>query len=57
MQDVVPISPTEGRDADRPFLTRLVDYLPRGNTLDDRAWHRRHRLLEWVRRYHDWKRR
>src|SRR3954449_457939 len=48
MQDVVPSSPSRGRNADRPLLTRLGEYLPRGNTLDDRAWHRRHRMLEWV---------
>ncbi|MCW2632517.1 MAG: ATP-binding protein, partial [Pseudonocardia sp.] len=29
-------------------MTRLLDYLPRGNTLDDEAWHRRHRFLQWV---------
>jgi signal transduction histidine kinase len=27
---------------------RLLAYLPRGNTLDDKSWRRRHRLLEWV---------
>ncbi|MHA6792867.1 ATP-binding protein [Pseudonocardia bannensis] len=26
----------------------LFDHLPRGNTLDDRDWQRRHRLLEWL---------
>jgi signal transduction histidine kinase len=29
-------------------MTRLLDYLPRGNTLDDSAWRRRHRFLQWV---------
>ena len=29
-------------------MTRLLDYLPRGNTLDDQAWQRRHRFLQWV---------
>jgi signal transduction histidine kinase len=29
-------------------LTRLLAYLPRGNTLDDRAWHRRHVFLQGV---------
>ena len=29
-------------------MSAVLDYLPRGNTLDDREWHRRHRLLEWV---------
>ncbi len=28
--------------------TRLLDYLPRGNLLDDTAWRRRHALLIWV---------
>jgi signal transduction histidine kinase len=27
-------------------LTRLLAYLPRGNTLDDRAWHKRHVFLQ-----------
>ncbi|MDT7579955.1 MAG: hypothetical protein QOK35_1219, partial [Pseudonocardiales bacterium] len=48
MQDVVLISPPESRIEGRSFRRRLIDYLPRGNTLDDRMWHRRHRLLEWV---------
>ena len=25
--------------------TRLANYLPRGNLLDDAAWHRRHKFL------------
>lgn len=29
-------------------LTRLLDYLPRGNLLDDSAWRQRHKLLLWV---------
>ena len=29
-------------------MTRLLEWLPRGNTLDDAAWHRRHRLLQVV---------
>ena len=35
------ISPGEGLG-----LTRLLAYLPRGNTLDDRAWHKRHVFLQ-----------
>ncbi|HET8788260.1 MAG TPA: ATP-binding protein, partial [Actinomycetes bacterium] len=27
-------------------MTRLLAYLPRGNTLDDRAWHKRHLFLQ-----------
>ncbi|HEV3397710.1 MAG TPA: ATP-binding protein, partial [Actinomycetes bacterium] len=27
-------------------MTRLLAYLPRGNTLDDRAWHKRHVFLQ-----------
>ena len=27
-------------------MTRLLAYLPRGNTLDDRSWHRRHAFLQ-----------
>jgi signal transduction histidine kinase len=29
-------------------LTRLLAYLPRGNTLDDEAWHKRHVFLQAV---------
>ncbi|WP_346281731.1 ATP-binding protein [Pseudonocardia sp.] len=29
-------------------MARLLAYLPRGNLLDDKAWQRRHRLLQWV---------
>jgi len=29
-------------------LTRLLAYLPRGNTLDDRAWQKRHVFLQWL---------
>ncbi|MGQ0774280.1 MAG: sensor histidine kinase [Pseudonocardiales bacterium] len=29
-------------------LTRLLDYLPRGNLLDDVAWRKRHKSLLWV---------
>jgi signal transduction histidine kinase len=30
------------------LLTRLLAYLPRGNTLDDQVWLRRHVFLQWV---------
>ena len=29
-------------------MTRLLDYLPRGNLLDRKAWRRRHEFLQWV---------
>lgn len=29
-------------------LTRLLDYLPRGNLLDDTAWSKRHHIVLWV---------
>ena len=29
-------------------LTRLLDYLPRGNLLDDIAWRKRHHIVLWV---------
>ncbi len=29
-------------------LTRLLDYLPRGNLLDDTAWMKRHHMVLWV---------
>ncbi|GEL19710.1 sensor histidine kinase [Pseudonocardia asaccharolytica] len=30
------------------MIRKLLEYLPRGNTLDAKAWQRRHRLLQWV---------
>jgi len=29
-------------------LTRLLAYLPRGNTLDQKVWQRRHVFLQWI---------
>jgi signal transduction histidine kinase len=29
-------------------VSALLDYLPRGNTLSDEAWNRRHLFLQWV---------
>ncbi len=29
-------------------MTRLMEYLPRGNTLEAEAWHKRHAFLQWV---------
>ncbi len=29
-------------------MTRLMEYLPRGNTLEEGAWHKRHTFLQWV---------
>jgi signal transduction histidine kinase len=29
-------------------VKRLLDYLPRGNTLNEKAWSRRHKFLQWV---------
>jgi len=29
-------------------VTRLLEYLPRGNTLDEQAWQRRHGFLQWT---------
>jgi len=49
MQDVAPAGVvTEERDDRGGVVARLLEYLPRGNTLDEKSWHRRHRLLEWV---------
>jgi signal transduction histidine kinase len=49
MQTSAPTGPREeGLDGGDRGLTRLLAYLPRGNTLDDRSWQRRHRLLKWV---------
>ncbi|MBW0093548.1 hypothetical protein I4I73_30290 [Pseudonocardia sp. KRD-184] len=45
------VDPAAGETEDGPApgtAGRLWHYLPRGNTLDDRAWHRRHRLLQWT---------
>jgi len=30
------------------LLTRLLAYLPRGNTLDQKVWLRRHVFLQWI---------
>jgi signal transduction histidine kinase len=49
MQTSAPTGPPdEGLDGQSGPVRRLLAYLPRGNTLDDRQWHRRHRLLQWV---------
>lgn len=49
MQTSTPIGPPEeGTDGSGRVVHRLLAYLPRGNTLDDRSWQRRHRLLQWV---------
>jgi signal transduction histidine kinase len=49
MQTSAPIGPPEeGTDGMGRAVKRLLAYLPRGNTLDDKSWHRRHRLLQWV---------
>jgi signal transduction histidine kinase len=49
MQTSAPIGPPEeGTDRTGRAVNRLLAYLPRGNTLDDKSWHRRHRLLKWV---------
>ncbi len=49
MQTSAPIGPPEeGTDGSGRAVNRLLAYLPRGNTLDDKSWHRRHRLLQWV---------
>ncbi|HST64908.1 MAG TPA: ATP-binding protein, partial [Mycobacteriales bacterium] len=29
-------------------MSAVLDYLPRGNTLSDEEWHRRHRFLQWI---------
>jgi signal transduction histidine kinase len=29
-------------------VSAVLDYLPKGNTLSDEEWHRRHRLLQWL---------
>jgi hypothetical protein len=31
-----------------PVVNKVLAYLPRGNTLDDEVWRKRHRLLQWV---------
>jgi signal transduction histidine kinase len=32
----------------RSGVSSVLDYLPKGNTLSDEEWHRRHRLLQWL---------
>jgi signal transduction histidine kinase len=49
MQTMVPTGPSvEDLESGRRAMTRLWDYLPRGNTLGAGTWRRRHRLLQWV---------
>jgi signal transduction histidine kinase len=49
MQNSAPTEPpVEATERDAGPFARLLAYLPRGNTLDERSWQRRHRLLEWV---------
>ena len=49
MQTSAPIGPPEeGTDGTGRAVSRLLAYLPRGNTLDNRSWLRRHKLLQWV---------
>jgi hypothetical protein len=49
MQTSTPIGPPEeGTDGKGRAVDRLLAYLPRGNTLDDKQWKRRHALLQWV---------
>src|SRR5690349_15113225 len=48
MQDVMSTTPAPTQYTGRPLWRRLLEYLPRGNTLDETAWHRRHRLMQWV---------
>ncbi|MHA6785180.1 ATP-binding protein [Pseudonocardia saturnea] len=46
-----PVDPAAGGADTGPAPApagRLWDYLPRGNTLEDQAWRRRHRLLRWT---------
>ena len=43
-----PRWPRPRRIGDRPMWRRLLDALPRGYTLDEHEWQRRHRLLLWV---------
>ena len=53
MQDAALLgSAREGRDRRPRWTKRLHDFLPRGNTLDDAEWRRRHRLLELVLLFH-----
>jgi signal transduction histidine kinase len=42
------IRPSPERTGEGLGLTRLLAYLPRGNTLDDRAWRKRHVFLQLV---------
>ena len=32
----------------RPTVSWLLDYLPRGNTLDPQEWQKRHSFLQWI---------
>jgi signal transduction histidine kinase len=48
MQDVMSTSPALTRSNARLRWAQLAAYLPRGNTLDEKAWQRRHRMIQWV---------
>ncbi len=39
---------TTARSPRSGLIARVAAQLPRGNTLDDEQWRRRHRLLQWV---------
>lgn len=42
------MQPSHERAGSPLTLTRLLDYLPRGNLLDDTAWRKRHQMVLWV---------
>lgn len=48
MQDAALLGSARNRGFGRRWSMRIQEFLPRGNTLDDTEWHRRHRLLGWV---------
>ena len=44
-----PLPKSSAKTSDDPQAqTRLLDYLPRGDMVDDASWQRRHRFLLWV---------
>ena len=46
--EIFGLSPNSRACARRSGVSAVLDYLPKGNTLSDEEWHRRHRLLQWL---------
>src|SRR4051812_5035843 len=45
---ILPQRPVRPRHQQRSLLAGLMNYLPRGNLLDDAAWRKRHAIVHWL---------